>query len=50
MISRKGLEDELGWPLTNEQVIGGKRSDRIQFFANGAVVLRNGKREILLRA
>ena len=49
MISEKGVENELGAPIANELVVGKKWSDRIQFFENGVAVLRDGKREILLR-
>lgn len=40
--------DRLGWPVSEEQAIG-SGDDRIQFFENGAVTLRDGKREIMLR-
>jgi hypothetical protein len=39
---------KLGWPVSEEQAIGAG-ADRIQFFENGAFVLRDGKREILMR-
>ena len=38
----------LGWPVSEEEPIG-TGIDRIQFFEHGAAVLRDGKREILMR-
>lgn len=44
-----GLGKRLGLPRAEEQSIGGSGTDRIQFFDNGVVTLRNGKHEIWLR-
>jgi hypothetical protein len=40
---------KLGWPVSEERIIGPGESDRIQFFENGNVTLRGGEREIWLR-
>lgn len=50
MISERSFSGKLGVPLEHEQTIGASGTDRIQFFENGAVILRDGRREILLRA
>jgi hypothetical protein len=39
----------LGFPVIEEQPAGEDGSGRIQFFENGVVTLRDGKREIWLR-
>lgn len=39
----------LGYPVSEELSVGADGSDRIQFFKNGNVTLRDGKREIWLR-
>lgn len=39
----------LGWPVSDEQSVGTQGTDRIQFFEDGVVTLRNGKREIWKR-
>jgi uncharacterized protein with LGFP repeats len=41
--------NRLGWPVSEEQPIG-TGDGRIQFFESGAVVLRDGKREVLVRS
>lgn len=43
------LPAKLGWPVSDERPIGPGDSDRIQFFQNGNVTVRDGKREIWLR-
>jgi hypothetical protein len=46
LVMKKGKNRPvIGWPVTNEQSIGGE-AETIQFFQEGAVILRNGKREI----
>jgi hypothetical protein len=40
----------LSFPVTEEQPAGANESGRIQFFENGVATLRDGKREIWLRA
>ena len=42
-------QTSLGLPVTEEQPVGPQGSDRIQFFVNGVVTLRDGRREIWLR-
>ncbi|HEX3960799.1 MAG TPA: hypothetical protein VHZ03_29960 [Trebonia sp.] len=44
----KLVENRLGWPLSQEQPIGAG-ADRIQFFENGAVILRDGERQVWVR-
>jgi Biotin-requiring enzyme len=39
----------IGFPVTEEQPAGSDGSGRIQFFDNGVITLRDGKREIWLR-
>jgi hypothetical protein len=41
--------DRLGWPECPEKSVGGSGDETIQFFEKGAVILRDGKREILVR-
>lgn len=41
--------DVLGWPVSQEKSVGGSDDEAIQYFENGVVVLRDGKREILVR-
>lgn len=41
--------DRLGWPVAAEESVGGRDGERIQWFENGVVTLREGKREIWLR-
>jgi hypothetical protein len=43
------LRDKLGWPVSEQLPIGLGDTDVIQFFDNGNVTLRDGKREIWLR-
>lgn len=43
------LRERLGFPVTEEWSIDASGINRIQFFENGVVTLRNGKREIWLR-
>lgn len=43
------LPPQLGFPVTEEESVGTGESDRIQFFENGVVTLRDGKYEIWLR-
>jgi hypothetical protein len=51
MISKDHLlQGKLGWPVSEELPIGPGESNRIQFFGNGVVTLRDGEREIWLRA
>lgn len=46
LVTRDDLDRPLiRWPVSCGQAIG-KEPDRIQFFQDGAVILRNGKREI----
>jgi hypothetical protein len=42
--------DRIGWPVSEEQSMGSGGSGRIQFFENGAVIVRDGKREILVNS
>jgi hypothetical protein len=42
--------DQLGWPVSAEKPIGGNANERIQFFENGIVTVRDGKVEIWLQA
>jgi hypothetical protein len=49
-ISREdGTMGVLGCPVSEEQPMGAEGSDRIQFFENGIVTFRDGKREMWLR-
>jgi hypothetical protein len=41
-------EEELGWPVSEEYVLG-DGADRVQFFENGAFTRRNGKSDLLVR-
>jgi uncharacterized protein with LGFP repeats len=41
--------DRLGWPVSQEKPVGGSDDETIQYFANGVVTLRGGKREMWLR-
>jgi hypothetical protein len=41
--------DRLGWPESQEKSVGDSGDETIQFFEKGAVILRDGKREILAR-
>src|SRR6185312_5152461 len=40
---------QLGFPVTEETSLGTGESDRIQFFENGVVTLRDGKNEMWVR-
>jgi hypothetical protein len=40
---------DLGWPVSQEKAVGGNDDETIQYFEKGAVILRDGKREIWLR-
>jgi uncharacterized protein with LGFP repeats len=44
--TQKLLDPSIGWPVTEERPIGADGPDRIQFFENGVVTLRDGKREV----
>jgi len=41
--------DRLGWPVSQEESAGTGDGDRIQFFENGVVTLRGGRREAWCR-
>jgi hypothetical protein len=43
-----GANEDVGWPVSEEYALG-DGADSVQFFENGAVTLRNGKFEILVR-
>jgi uncharacterized protein with LGFP repeats len=43
------ISERLGWPTSEEFAAGKDETVRIQFFDNGVVTLRDGKREICLR-
>ena len=41
--------DRLGWPVSQEKSVDGSGDETIQYFENGVITLRDGKREIWLR-
>ena len=41
--------EPLGWPVSEEKPVAGRTGERIQFFENGVVTVRDGRREIWLR-
>jgi uncharacterized protein with LGFP repeats len=47
MLRDSDLKERLGFPVAEEQPIG-TGDDSIQFFDHGAVILRDGKREVLV--
>jgi hypothetical protein len=42
-------QEKLGWPVSEDRPIGADGSDRIQFFDDGNVTVRDGNHEIWLR-
>jgi len=43
------VKDRLGWPVSEEKFVGDGVGDSVQYFENGVVTMRDGKREIWLR-
>jgi uncharacterized protein with LGFP repeats len=43
------VEPPLGWPISAEKPVGDSFGERIQFFENGVVTLRDGRREVWVR-